>query len=85
MDASFCYKGLSINDVRSQGEGFGILRAKGVLQLMRTSALFVAINFGFFQIFAVSARTVKPVRTKGEEAKFFAILLWKAPNIIFWC
>jgi len=40
---------------------------------MRTSALFGAKNFGFFEIY-VSARTrgVEPVRTRGR-GQFFAI------------
>jgi len=51
------YKRESIKDVRSQG--------RGVLQ-MWTSALFSTKNFGFFEIYGVSARTrgrvVEPVR-----------------------
>jgi len=46
---------------------------------MRTSTLFVVKNFGFFEIYGVSARTrgVEPVRTfygQGEGGQFFAIL-----------
>jgi len=56
-------KGLSIKDVRSQGErGLStadILRTKGggeVLQ-MRTSAIYGAKDIGFFEICGMSART----------------------------
>jgi len=54
-------KGPSIKDVRSQGggglfSGANILRTKGVLQI-RTSALFGTKNFGFFEIYGVSAWT----------------------------
>jgi len=59
----------------------------GVLQI-RTSALFDAKKFGFFEIYGESARTrrVEPLRTfggQGERGQFFAILcgrpLWTAP------
>jgi len=63
-DANFfgddIHKGLSIKDVRSQGEeGFGQCRHfvdKGVLQ-MQTPALFGAKNIEFFKIYGVSTRT----------------------------
>jgi len=52
--------GLPIKDVRSQGKGSlssaNILRTGRVLQ-MQTSALFVAKNFEFFEIYGVSTRT----------------------------
>jgi len=56
---------------------------------MRTSALFVAKNLGFFEIFGVSARTrrVEPVRTfcgQGERGSIFRdfvrTTLWTVPN-----
>jgi len=53
-------KGLSIKDVRSQGglSNADIFRTRGEVALqMRTSALFVQKNFGFFEIYGVSART----------------------------
>jgi len=61
----------------------------GALQ-MRTSALFGAKNFGFFEIDSVShgqGGRVEPVGTlcdKGEGSRFFVILcgrlLWTVPN-----
>jgi len=71
--------GPSIKDVHSQ-EGGGlssanILQTRGGSIQMRTSALFGAKNFGFFEIYGVSARArgVEPVRTffgHGEGVNF---------------
>jgi len=54
---------------------------------MRTSALFGAKNFGFFEIYGVFARTrgegVEPVRTfceQGGRGSIFCDFLWVAPN-----
>jgi len=57
---------------------------------MRTSALFGEKNFGYFEIYGVSARTrgigVEPVRTFCEQgggvnfSRFCANVLWTAPN-----
>jgi len=70
-----------MKDVCSQGGGrfvqYGHFadKGEGVLQ-MRTSALFGAKNFGFFEIYDVPAQTrrVEPVRTfcgqGGEEVNF---------------
>jgi len=45
---------------------------------MRTSALFFEKNFGYLEIYGVSAQTREkedePVRTRGEGSQFFAIL-----------
>jgi len=55
---------------------------------MRMSKLFGAKHIGFFEIYGVSARTreVEPVRTLGEEDKFFAILcgspLWRPLTVL---
>jgi len=56
---------------------------------MRTAALFGAKNFGFFEIYIVSARTrgdwasAGILQTKREGSQFFAILcgrlLWTTP------
>jgi len=86
--------GPSIKDVRSQGEGVCLVRTffgqgGGVLQ-MHMSALFGANNFGFFEIYGVSARTRRrggeSVRTHFRQkggGHFFAILcgrpLWTVP------
>jgi len=48
-------------------------------------------NIGFFEFYLVAARnrgeSVEPVRTKGREGQFFAILcgrpLWTAPYLLF--
>jgi len=55
---------------------------------MRTSALFGEKNFGFFEIYSVSAwtrRGVESVRARGKGGQFFAILcgrlLWTAPKL----
>jgi len=57
---------------------------------MRTSALFEAKNFGFFENFGVSERTmgkgVKPVRTSGEGSivlRFCADVFYGRPLILF--
>jgi len=64
---------------------------EGVFQ-MRTSALFDAQNFGFFEIYGVSVRTreVESVRTfrgQRERGQFFTILcgrpLWTASKNLF--
>jgi len=53
---------------------------------MRTSALFGAKNFGFFEIYGVFAWTrggIEPMRTKGEKgqfSRFYANIFWTAPN-----
>jgi len=71
-------KGLSIKDVRRQGEGV-IQCGQGevVVLQMRTSAILGAKKFGFFEIYGVSARTRK-------KRTIFAILggrlLWTAPQ-----
>jgi len=56
----FSIKELSIKDLRSQGGedlyNADIFRTRGVLQ-MRMSALLDSKNFGFFEIYGVSART----------------------------
>jgi len=83
---ALCFnKGLFMKDVRSQGGSLSTADnfwTRGVLQ-MRTSALFGAKKFRFFEIYAVSARTrgerVVPVRKfcrQGEEGQFFSILCW---------
>jgi len=69
-------KGLFIKDIRSQGEGgfvqCGHFSDKGILQ-MRTSALFGAKYFGYFEIYGMSARTreneVEPVRIFCDQVK----------------
>jgi len=73
-------------------EGLSVAdKGGGVLQL-RTSALFCVKNFGFYEIYGVTAwtRKVEPVRTffgKGGEggSQFFSILcgrlLWTAPYL----
>jgi len=79
-----------MKDVRNQGEGVCPVRTKegGCVLRMRTSAFFGTKKFGFFEIYGVSARTrgVEPVRSRGEESHFFAILygrlLWTAPYCI---
>jgi len=45
---------------------------------MRTSALFGAKNFGFLEIYDVSARTrgVEPVRTRVNFSRFCADVLY---------
>jgi len=54
---------------------------------MRTSALFGAKNFGFFEIYSVSARTKGELSQCEQEGReqFFSILcgrfLWTIPNI----
>jgi len=71
------YKGASIKDVRTQGvclaRKFCGQGEMGVLQL-RTSALFDAKNFGFFEIYSVSVRTrgvdLRIVCGQGEEVNF---------------
>jgi len=50
---------------------------------MRTSARFGTKNFGFFEIYGVSAwiREVEPVRTRGRSIfRDFVSLLWTASH-----
>jgi len=62
---------MSIKDIRSQGVvQCGHFTDKLGLQ-MRTSALFDAKNFGFFEIYGVSVRT-KGVRTYCRQCRHFA-------------
>jgi len=60
----------AVHKVRSQSGGRGLQ--------MRTSALFDAKNFGFFEIYDVSVRTrgVEPLRTVCGQGE--GLILWTA-------
>jgi len=74
------HKELSIKTVRTQRKLYSMnilrTREKGFFRMMRTSALFGAKNFGFFEIYGVSSRIreVEPVRTfcgQGRRGSIF--------------